>query len=293
MKKNIRKCEANIKKRVDEDIKDNKEELIDNELTNEEQVNEENIEDTIVADSEEEPIIDQSVEAIDEEITDEVDEEVVEEPIIEEEELRVDQTIENQDQEGDPAGAKGNMGSVGDAGTPTEQSENVIEGYAIVFNSMSEDLCGFREIIQAESVTEELINRSDIYYLYNHNDDSIPLARSNKGEGSLSLNIDTTGLHYSFVCLDQNIYNSIKRGDINKASFAFSLPTDGSGEIWEKNTEYNYIRKITKIEYLHDLSAVLTPAYQEASVYARSIPNKEVDSKYYAEYDNIIISLIQ
>lgn len=276
MKKNIRKCETKIKKRVDENIKDNKEELIDNELTNEETA-EEIIEDTIVADSEEEPIIDQSVEAIDEEITDEV-EEVVEEPIIEEEEeLRVDQTIENQDQEG----------------TPTEKSENIIEGYAIVFNSMSEDLGGFREIIQAESVTEELINRSDIYYLFNHNDDSIPLARSNKGEGSLKLSIDATGLHYSFVCLNQDIYNSIKRGDINKASFAFSLPTDGSGEIWEKNTEYNYIRKITKIEYLHDLSCVLTPAYSEASVYARSIPNKEVDSKYYVEYDNIIDSLIQ
>lgn len=293
MKKNIRKCETKIKKRVDED---NKEELT-NEVTNEEQVDEEIIEDTIVTDSEEEPLIDQSVEAIDktidEEITDKVDEEVVEEPIIEEEELRVDQTIENQDQEGDPAGAKGNMGSVGDAGTPTEQSENIIEGYAIVFNSMSEDLGGFREMILPESVTEELINKSDIYYLFNHNDDSIPLARSNKGEGSLSLNIDATGLYFSFVCLDQNIYNSIKRGDINKASFAFSLPADGSGEKWEKSQEYNYIRKITKIDLLHDLSCVLTPAYQEASVYARSIPNKEVDSKYYAEYDNIINSLIQ
>lgn len=273
MRKNIRKCETKIKKRVDEDTKDNKEELIDNELTNEETA-EEIIEDTIVADSEEELIIDQSVEAIDEEITDEV----VEEPI-EGEEIRIkDITIPDQE---------------GDKGTPTEKSENIIEGYAIVFNSMSEDLGGFREMILPESITEELINKSDIYYLYNHNDDSIPLARSNKGEGSLSLSIDTTGLHYSFVCLNQDIYNAIKRGDINKASFAFSLPTDGSGEIWEKNTEYNYIRKITKIEYLHDLSCVLTPAYSEASVYARSIPNKEVDSKYYAEYDNIIISLIQ
>lgn len=276
MKKNIRKCETSIKKRVDEDTKDNKEELIDNEETIEEQVDEENIEDTIVTDSEEEPLIDQSIEAIDEEITDEV-EEVVEEPIIEEEELRVDQTIENQDQEG----------------TPTEKSENIIEGYAIVFNSLSEDLGGFREIILPESVTEELINKSDIFYLYNHNDDSIPLARSNKGEGSLSLNIDATGLYFSFVCLNQDIYNAIKRGDINKASFAFSLPTDGSGEVWEKSQEYNYIRKIIKIDLLHDLSCVLTPAYQEASVYARSIPNKEVDSKYYTEYDNIIDSLIQ
>lgn len=277
MKKNIRKCETIIKKRID---KDNKEELIDNKETNEE-ATEKGIEDIIDVDNKEELIIEEPDSTIDETI----DETIEEEPIIEEEEeTRIDQIIENQDQKGDP---------VGDAGTPTEKSENIIEGYAIVFNSLSEELGGFREIITQEAITQELINRSDIYYLYNHNDDSIPLARSNKGEGSLSLLIDETGLKYSFDCLNQNIYNSIKRGDINKASFAFSLPVDGSGEIWEKSKEYNYIRKITKIEQLFDLSCVLIPAYQSASVYARSIINKKLDENYYIEYDNIIKSLIQ
>lgn len=119
------------------------------------------------------------------------------------------------------------------------EEERIIEGYAIVFNELSEDLGGFREMILPEAVNEELINNSDIYYLYNHNDNSTPLARSNHGVGSLELTIDNKGLKYRFNCLNTEFYELVKRGDLSKSSFAFSLPKDGSGEIWEKSSEYN------------------------------------------------------
>ena len=172
-----------------------------------------------------------------------------------------------------------------------EIEERIIEGYAIIFNELSEDLGGFREMIMPEAINQELINNSDIYYLYNHNNDSIPLARSNHGSGSLELTIDNKGLRYRFNCLNTEFYELVKRGDLDKSSFAFSLPKDGSGEIWEKSSEYNYIRKIVKIEQLFDCSAVLVPAYSATELYARNLAKKEVDPSYYTHYEDIINQL--
>ena len=171
------------------------------------------------------------------------------------------------------------------------EEERIIEGYAIVFNELSEDLGGFREMIMPEAVTQELIDKSDIYYLYNHNNDSIPLGRSNHGSGSLELTIDSKGLKYRFNCLNTEFYELVKRGDLDKSSFAFSLPKDGSGEIWEKSSEYNYVRKITKIEQLFDCSAVLVPAYSATELYARNLNKKEIDPSYYTHYEDIINQL--
>lgn len=237
------------------------------------------------------------IQEVEEETTDSTDEVVEDVPVVEPDEqvddVQVDETIPDdvdeeveeretvQDEE--PAQA-----------TEPEQDEHIIEGYAIVFNELSEDLGGFREIIEPSAIDEELINNSDIYYLFNHNSESIPLARSNRGTGSLKLSIDDKGLKYSFNCLNSEFYQIVQRGDLDKSSFAFSLPDDGSGEKWEKSNEYNYIRRITKIERLYDCSAVLVPAYSATSVYARSNDNKkEVDSNYYNQYENIIDSLLQ
>lgn len=171
------------------------------------------------------------------------------------------------------------------------EEERIIEGYAIVFNELSEDLGGFREMILPEAVTQELIDNSDIFYLYNHNNDSTPLARCNHGQGSLELTIDNKGLKYRFNCLNTEFYELVKRGDLDKSSFAFSLPKDGSGEVWNKSQEYNYVRKITKIEQLYDCSAVLVPAYSATELYARNLNNKEIDPSYFEHYDNIINQL--
>ena len=78
-----------------------------------------------------------------------------------------------------------------------------IDGYAIVFNQRSEILFDydskrfFREIINPDAVTDELLNRSDIKALVEHNRSRL-LARNNKGTGTLSLSIDEHGLRYTF-----------------------------------------------------------------------------------------------
>lgn len=211
----------------------------------------------------------QEEEVQDEEVIEEViDEERADEPVQDEEEVVVDNVEEE------------------------EIEERIIEGYAIVFNELSEDLGGFREMILPEAVTQELIDKSDIYYLFNHNNDSTPLARCNHGSGSLELTIDNKGLKYRFNCINSEFYQLVQRGDLDKSSFAFSLPNDGSGEIWEKSSEYNYVRKIVKIEQLYDCSAVLIPAYSQTELYARNLNHKkEIDPSYYTHYEDIINQL--
>jgi HK97 family phage prohead protease len=136
----------------------------------------------------------------------------------------------------------------------TEESRKV-EGYASVFNSRSKDLGGFTEII-APNAFNGVIERSDVLALLNHDQDRGVLARSKKGVGSLTLNVDERGLHYSFdaphTALGNELIEGLKRGDISTSSLAFTV----SGEQWTKEPDGTYLRTITQIDKLFDVSPV-------------------------------------
>lgn len=146
-----------------------------------------------------------------------------------------------------------------------------VEGYAVVFNSQSEDL-GFFEIISPSAVTVDVINRSDVFALLNHNPDKV-LARCRYGEGSLSLSIDEKGLKYSFQApnteLGNELIEHIRRGEIDSSSFAFIVSSEEGSEKWENINGTTY-RTINKIECLCDVSPVWQPAYSATSVSARA-----------------------
>lgn len=156
---------------------------------------------------------------------------------------------------------------LGDNATSTSESRH-IEGYAIVFNSLSNDLGGFREIIEQGAITDELIKNSDILCLMNHDIKKGVLARSYQGRGSLKLDIDEHGLHYSFDApntdLGDEVLEGIRRGDISKCSFAFVCGEDN----WTKDENGEYIRHVKKIKNLYDVSLVYHPAYDETEVKA-------------------------
>ena len=150
----------------------------------------------------------------------------------------------------------------------TSNENRHIEGYAIVFNSLSNDLGGFREIIEQGAITDELIKNSDILCLMNHDIKKGVLARSYQGRGSLKLEIDEHGLHYSFDApntdLGDEVLEGIRRGDISKCSFAFVCGEDN----WTKDENGEYIRHVKKIKNLYDVSLVYHPAYDETEVKA-------------------------
>lgn len=160
-----------------------------------------------------------------------------------------------------------------------------IYGCAIKFNSESQDI-GWIETISPDAVTEDLIKSSDIFALLNHNEEDV-LARSRYGEGSLTLELKDDGLYYEFEAPNtvkgDELIEHIKRGEIYASSFGFTLPEDGSGEIWHQEEGGKLSRQIIKIERLYDVSPVYEPAYLATSCDKRNMIDKKINelSKYY------------
>lgn len=148
-----------------------------------------------------------------------------------------------------------------------------VSGYAARFNSRSENLGipdrPFHEIILPGAFDDVL--GDDVIACYNHREDLI-LARSKNGEGSLKLRADSVGLHYSFeapnTTTGNDLLESIKRGDINASSFAFTVADDGDTITQEAGGKLRTIRKVSR---LYDVSAVSRPAYSAATVSARAL----------------------
>lgn len=147
--------------------------------------------------------------------------------------------------------------------SPIEITENNISGRAIVFNSESQFM-GFYETISPEAVTQELIDRSNILCLFNHETSKV-LARSRYGKGSLKLELRSDGLYYKFSVpntqLGKDLVEYLKRGEIFGSSFGFTLPNDGSGDIVTRDKDNVLHRTITKIDKLWDVSPCFEPAY--------------------------------
>ena len=159
-----------------------------------------------------------------------------------------------------------------------ENDSRMVEGYAIVFNSESNDLGGFKEIIDARAI-DGVIEKSDILCLLNHNEDKGVLARSKYGEGSLNLEIDERGLKYMFeapnTALGDELLEGLKRGDITTSSFAFTVGKDN----WEKREDGSYLRTIVSIQELYDVSPVYRAAYDATSVKADTRGLDEIKQK--------------
>lgn len=158
--------------------------------------------------------------------------------------------------------------SLGDNLVTSEDSRSV-EGMALVFDSLSQDLGGFREKI-SPSALDGVLERSDVLALLNHDRNQGILAVSIHGEGNLTLEKTETGLRYSFEapntpCGDR-LVEELRNGNIKSSSFAFSVQKDS----WEK-TENGYIRTIEQFGELFDVSPVNNPAYTQTECALRSL----------------------
>ena len=161
--------------------------------------------------------------------------------------------------------------------------ERTIEGYAIVFNQWSQIMYDydskrfFRELISPTAVTEGLILRSDIKALVEHIRSRL-LARSNKGNGTLTLEIHEHGLSYRFDAPNTSdgdyAVEMVTRGDINGSSFAFSA-IKGKDDVWAKGSDGIWERTINNIRFLSDVTITADPAYTQTEVSVRSLEEME------------------
>jgi len=148
-----------------------------------------------------------------------------------------------------------------------------IVGYAAVFNSLSEDLGGFREKIDPGAFADTL-NTGDVRALKNHNSDYV-LGRNKSG--TLTLSEDQRGLKIDIMPPDaqwaKDLMVSIDRKDIDQMSFGFRT----IDQMWEG--EYpEEIRTLMKVE-LFDVSPVTFPAYPDTEVGLRSLEEYRTANK--------------
>lgn len=158
------------------------------------------------------------------------------------------------------------------AGVPAEiradDSGIRVSGYAAVFNQITDIGGYFRERILPGAFADA-IGRDDVVFLINH--DGLPLARTRSG--TLTLREDDHGLFMEAVleATDPDVATitpKMKRGDLDKMSFAFSMR--GGVQTWDESIDPP-LRSIEKVGGLHDVSVVTTPAYDGTEIGMRSL----------------------
>jgi hypothetical protein len=144
-----------------------------------------------------------------------------------------------------------------------EEKKEKIVGYAAIFNSMSEELGGFYEIIKPGAFKDSLKN--DVRALLNH-DPNFVLGRTKSG--TLRLKEDQKGLYVEIDVPEtswaKDLLTSIKRGDINQMSFGFRVIEDD----WSEK-DGKLIRTLKKVD-LFDVSIVTFPAYPQTEAQVRA-----------------------
>lgn len=150
-----------------------------------------------------------------------------------------------------------------------------IVGYAAKFERWSEPIMGwFREKIARDAFSE--CDVTDVIMCFNHNVDSI-LARTTSG--TLSLATDEEGLRFEFDAPDTSLGNDmlelVRRGDISKCSFKFTVEED-EWRYADKQNKMDYDeRTIRKIDKLYDVSLVVYPAYNDTEAGVRHLEERK------------------
>lgn len=147
----------------------------------------------------------------------------------------------------------------------SESQEMIVEGYALKYNEPAVfDIYGekYTEIIDRNALA--LTDLKDVPFKYNHSNNVMIMARTRSK--TLELIRDEIGLkivaRLANTTAGRDLYELIKRGDIDKMSFAFTVRKDS----YDMKTK---TRTIMDIDKLFDVSAVDMPAYDSTSISAR------------------------
>lgn len=156
-----------------------------------------------------------------------------------------------------------------------------IGGYAARFSIASNPIPSrngkFQEVLR-QSAFDIALGASDTVCLVQHDDNKILGRVSAK---TLRLKTDHLGLQFECdlpnTSYANDLYESVKRGDLNECSFAFGQPDDE----WDYSNPDMPVRYIRSVGILRDVSVVAQPAYPHTDVGVRSdIDLVEVRSRF-------------
>jgi HK97 family phage prohead protease len=137
-------------------------------------------------------------------------------------------------------------------------------GYAAKFNSRSENLGGFVETIEQGAFSRSLRSRNDVKLLVNH--DSGRVLASSRAK-TLRLYEDQVGLRVEADLPNttdgRDMAELLRRGDLNKMSFGFSVQKDS----WNNEMTERTLKSVR----LFEVSIVAFPAYAETEAMVRSL----------------------
>ena len=142
--------------------------------------------------------------------------------------------------------------------------ERRIRGMAIVFDSLSVNLGGFRETIKPEAVDRTLREGLDVRALADHDSGKV-LGRTRAG--TLQLRKDKKGLSVIIepdpeISYAKDLMRAVARGDISGMSFGFRVLEDD----WREDPETGMpIRDVLDMR-ISEVSVVAFPAYESTDV---------------------------
>ena len=162
----------------------------------------------------------------------------------------------------------------------SENEGRHISGKAISFDTQSNDI-GFIEILHRGCISQELIDSSNIVFLYNHDYNQV-IARANKGKGTLNIDLRDDGVYFDLevpnTTMGNDLLENIRLGNITQCSFGFRYANEEGAYKDEKIGDVWY-RNVYKIGELFDLSAVTYPAYDDTYVNARMQERSKMEDK--------------
>ena len=162
----------------------------------------------------------------------------------------------------------------------SENGGRHISGKAISFDTQSNDI-GFIEILHRGCISQELIDSSNIVFLYNHDYNQV-IARANKGKGTLNIDLRDDGVYFDLevpnTTMGNDLLENIRLGNITQCSFGFSYANE-EGAYKDEKIDDVWYRNVYKIGKLYDLSAVTYPAYDDTYVNARMQERSKMEDK--------------
>lgn len=153
-----------------------------------------------------------------------------------------------------------------------DEESFVVEGYATTYNKryVLYDFDEYRFEEQVDSHAFDSCDMTDVIMQFDHSG-RVFARTSNKTLGMVS---DEHGLKIradlSSTAQSRSLYEDIKAGLITKMSFGFVVRGDRIEKTKDENGKRVYIRTITDIGKLYDVSAVSLPANDGTEISARS-----------------------